>query len=208
MRTEKIFLVGAGGHGKVVLDALLSGGVRSEQVYVTDGKEELAGKKLLGISILAPAIHPEAGHGHFHVAIGNAMVRQQFYEELQGMGGLPLAVIHPAAVISTFAAVAAGAFVAARAVIAPEARLGRGSIINHGAVIDHDCRVGDFSHVAPNATMGGGASIGKRVLVGAGANILPGVRVGDDVVIGAGAVVIVNIPDGECVAGVPSRKII
>lgn len=210
MHTErtKIFLVGAGGHGKVVLDAMLAGDLSAERIYVADGKPELAGTHLLGISVLAPAIQPEAAYGYFHVAIGNAAIRQKMHEELETMGSQPLTVIHPSAVVSGFAVIEAAVFVAARAVIAPDARLGCGSIVNHGAVIDHDCRVGEFCHIAPNATLGGNVSIGKRVLVGAGANILPGIRIGDDVTIGAGAVVTADVPDGERLAGVPARKII
>ncbi|MBS0307496.1 MAG: acetyltransferase [Proteobacteria bacterium] len=208
MHTEKIFLVGAGGHGKVVLDALLAGGVASERIYVADGKEELAGTTLLGVSVLTPAIQPEAAHGYFHVAIGSANTRQQFHEKLEALGSQPLTIIHPAAVIAVSATIEAGVFVAARAIVAPEAWLGRGSIVNHGAVIDHDCRIGEFCHVAPNATLGGNVSVGKRVLIGAGANILPGIRIGDDVTIGAGAVVIADVPDGVRLVGVPARKII
>ena len=53
-------------------------------------------------------------------------------------------------------------------------------IINHGAVVDHDCTIGDFSHIAPNATLGGSVRVGSNVLIGTGANILPGVSVADD----------------------------
>ena len=67
--------------------------------------------------------------------------------------------------------------------------------------------VGDFSHIAPLAALGGGVRIGQRVLVGSGASILPGVIVGDGVVIGAGAVVTGNLPEPGTYAGVPARRV-
>ena len=75
--------------------------------------------------------------------------------------------------------------------LAPGAQLGLGVIINHAAVVEHDVRVGAFLHIAPGTVLGGAEHIGARVLIGAGAVVLPGVSVCDDVVIGAmiGAVV-------------------
>jgi len=72
-------------------------------------------------------------------------------------------------------------------------------------VVDHECVVGEFSHVAPNATLGGQVKIGARVLIGAGANILPGMTIGDDCVVGAGAVVTRNLTGGTYV-GMPARR--
>ena len=80
-------------------------------------------------------------------------------------------------------------------------------IVNHGAVVDHDVQVGDFSHVAPLAALSGNVRIGARVLVGAGAQVLPGVRVADDVVIGAGSVVRAHLAEPGVYAGVPARRI-
>jgi acetyltransferase-like isoleucine patch superfamily enzyme len=80
-------------------------------------------------------------------------------------------------------------------------------IVNHGAVVDHDVQVGDFSHVAPLAALGGNVRVGSRVLVGAGAQVLAGVRICDDVVVGAGAVVLADIEAPGVYAGVPARRV-
>jgi acetyltransferase-like isoleucine patch superfamily enzyme len=67
--------------------------------------------------------------------------------------------------------------------------------------------VGDFTHVAPRAVLGGGVQLGRRVMLGAGAVVLPGVRVADDVVIGAGAVVQRDLLSAGVYVGVPSRRL-
>jgi len=74
-------------------------------------------------------------------------------------------------------------------------------------VVDHDVRVGDFTHVAPLAALGGGARIGRHVLVGAGARVLPGMSVADGVTLGAGAVVHESIAAAGVYAGVPARRV-
>jgi sugar O-acyltransferase (sialic acid O-acetyltransferase NeuD family) len=196
-----IHLIGAGGHARVVLDALIEGGSDPSRVAVRAAE---AGAALLGLPVEAPEIAPALTGLSFHVAIGSAAARERLHAAAEAAGGAALTVRHPQATVSRFAEIEGGGFVAAGAVVGPAARLGRSVIVNHGAVVDHDCVVGDFSHVAPNASLGGGVSIGARCLIGAGAVVLPGVAIGDDVTVGAGAVVLRDIAAGQTWTGVPA----
>lgn len=205
MPTKLIYLIGAGGHGKVVLDALLSTDGQAYDVRVRDSAHELQGKRLLGYPIDVPAIAAEMEGQLFHLAIGNGQARRRLFDALCSISALPLSVIHATSCVSRFARIGDGSFLAARSVVAPTATIGRNVIINHGAIVDHDCVVGDFSHIAPNATLGGGVNLGWGVLVGAGANILPGRMIGDEAVIGAGAVVTANVNAGETWVGIPAK---
>ena len=140
-----------------------------------------------------------------HVAIGRGHARQA---ESQAAGLERLAtVVHPDATVSLHARVAPGCFVAAQAVVAPGAVLQEGVIVNHGAVVDHDVRVGEFTHLAPRCALAGAASVGKQVLIGAGAHVLPGLSIGDFAVIGAGAVVNRRVDGRGTYAGVPARRL-
>lgn len=204
MHTKDIFLIGAGGHAKVVLDTILTNGIPPARIHVSDDNTALHGKVLLGLRIDVPVVQSIIESDYFHVAIGDGRRRQELYFKMFKLGGVPLSVVHPTAVISKSAAVEPGSFIAANAIVGPAAKLGRAVIINHGAVADHDCVVGEFAHIAPNATLGGGVHIGARTLIGAGANILPNVRIGDDAVIGAGAVVLSDVDAGEIHVGVPA----
>jgi sugar O-acyltransferase (sialic acid O-acetyltransferase NeuD family) len=207
MGMETIFIVGASGHGKVVLDALLQSGLSVENIIVSDDCIELLGKHFLGLPITVPAIQDAALKSRFHVAVGNGVVRRKLFEGLESAGSRPYTVLHPRAVISNFASIGAGVFVAAQGLVAPGATLGRGVIINHGAVVDHDCDVGNFVHIAPNATLGGRVRIGDLALIGAGATILPQTTIGEGAIIGAGAVVVRDVGAGDVCAGVPAVSI-
>jgi sugar O-acyltransferase (sialic acid O-acetyltransferase NeuD family) len=213
-------IFGAGGHGRVVADAALAQG-RWGRVRVTDRDAGRVGQVLWAGLVVEAAEEAIAGSGEVHVAIGSAVAREREARALSvgfdaslshrhptGNTMLPLAtVIHPDATVSQHAEIGAGCFLAAQSVVAPGARLGVSVIVNHGAVVDHDAQVGDFTHVAPLAALGGGVQVCRRVLVGAGARLLPGVRVADDVVIGAGAVVRDSIEHAGVYAGVPARRV-
>jgi sugar O-acyltransferase (sialic acid O-acetyltransferase NeuD family) len=209
MPIEEWVVVGAGGHARVVMDALLSMDRPDSNIsfVYADDDEKLHGQSLLG-RVVTGSVSSVAREGkRFHVAIGSNAIREKVFLHLLKEKCLPFSAIHVASIISKYATVNDGVFVAAKAVLAPLSIIETGVIVNHGAVIDHDCIVGEFSHIAPGVTLAGGSRIGKNVLVGAGANVLPGIHIGDDAIVGAGAVVTKDVPPSFMVAGIPAKKI-
>lgn len=203
-QASTLVILGAGGHGRVVADAALLQGSWG-RVVATDGDPaRCQGELLPGVALMSLEAARSLG-AHFHVAIGRAEAREREIAAWQGHE--MAAVVHPQATVSRFADLGAACFVAAQAVVAPHARLGVSVIVNHGAVIDHDCEVGGFTHVAPQAALGGGVKIGARVLVGSGARVLPGLSVCAGATVGAGAVVTQSIAEPGVYAGVPARRI-
>lgn len=197
----KLFIFGAGGHGKVVLDALYA---ISHSVVLFDNAPDKVGSMLLKNIIQAV---PEDFSGmHGHVAIGDNQVRRRLVSEVCAVGARLLTVLHPNSVVSASAEVGDGCFIAASAVVGPDAVLAEGCIVNHGAVVDHDARVGRYCHIAPNAALGGQVVVGDEVLIGSGAVILPGVRVGNGAKIGSGAVVTRDVNAGQIMVGIPARS--
>ena len=199
-----LMIFGAGGHGRVVADAALLVGGHTE-VFASDrNPSSCRGELLPGVALRTVDASASVGMV-VHVAIGNNFARQKeagFWEHDR-----LASVVHPAATVSPFASLSGGCFVAAGAIVGPAASIGTGVIINHGAVVDHDVEVGAFSHIAPNAALGGHVKTGQRVLVGAGAVILPLKVIGDDVTIGAGTVVNRDLLEAGVYAGNPVRKI-
>jgi sugar O-acyltransferase (sialic acid O-acetyltransferase NeuD family) len=207
MSTDTWIIVGAGGHARVVMDALLC--VRGEtcSCAFADDDVSLTGKNLLGRLVLGTTKEVVLPEVNFHVAVGTNRTRELIYRRMVDAAGVAFTVVHPAASVSPYATLGKAVFVAARAVIAPAATIGLGAIINHSAVVDHDCIVGDFSHVAPGATLSGGVKLGHGVFVGTGARVLPGVIIGEGAIIGAGAVVMSDVASKTKVVGVPARTI-
>jgi serine O-acetyltransferase len=100
--------------------------------------------------------------------------------------------------------------------IHPGAVIGRCVFIDHGMgiVIGETAEIGDGSTIYQGVTLGGtsltkGAkrhpTLGRGVIVGAGAKVLGGFTVGDGARIGSNAVVIKEVPAGTTAVGNPAR---
>jgi len=102
--------------------------------------------------------------------------------------------------------------------IHPGARIGNGVFFDHGMgiVIGETAEVGDGCTIYHGVTLGGTSlykgtkrhpTLGKNVVVSAGAKVLGGFEVGDNAKIGSNAVVIKPVPAGATAVGIPARII-
>src|SRR6478735_8548101 len=102
--------------------------------------------------------------------------------------------------------------------IHPGATIGSCVFIDHGmgVVIGETAEIGDGCTIYQGVTLGGtsltkGAkrhpTLGRNVVVGAGAKILGGFTVGDDASVGSNAVVTKPVPEGATAVGIPARII-
>lgn len=208
MMTEEIFLFGASGHAKVIIDAIER--ASSRIVFVFDDDAAKHGKSLMGYPIIggrAELLRRLGENRTGVVSIGDNRIRAEIAEWLVEQDCSLRLVVHPSAVVGRDVEMGDGTVVMAGVVINSGARVGRNVIVNTGSTIDHDCEVADGAHVGPGSHLCGHVSIGECSLVGAGTTIVPGVRVGATAVIGAGSVVLRDVADGARVAGNPCRVI-
>ncbi|TGN11005.1 serine O-acetyltransferase [Leptospira ilyithenensis] len=101
--------------------------------------------------------------------------------------------------------------------IHPGAKISKGVFIDHGTgvVIGETAEVGTGSLIFQGVTLGGTGkesgkrhpTIGKNVVIGAGAKILGNILIEDNVRVGAGSVVMRNVPSGSTVVGIPGKVV-
>ena len=102
--------------------------------------------------------------------------------------------------------------------IHPGATIGDNVFIDHGmgVVIGETAEVGDGCTIYQGVTLGGTSlykgvkrhpTLGRNVVVSAGAKVLGGFTVGDNAKVGSNAVVIKPVPEGATAVGIPARII-
>ncbi|MBD3724389.1 MAG: sugar transferase [Flavobacteriaceae bacterium] len=174
-----VVIYGGGGHSKVVLDIFFNEGKYNVKEIFDDNPKV---DEIYGVKVSKTPKNSYFLNKNCIVAIGDNATRKKIVQQLQTNYVM---TIHPTAVISK----------------------GHHCIINTGAIVEHDCLLGDYVHISPNATLGGGIKVGEGTQIGIGASVLPNLTIGKNVIVGAGAVVVENIPDNAVVVGVPGKII-
>jgi UDP-perosamine 4-acetyltransferase len=205
-----VVIIGAGGHGRVVLDILTAAGGHSVIGFL-DADPSLRGSTVGGVSVLGSVNllsklwQQKVRHGI--VAIGDNRTRRRYGDLLRQQGFDLINAVHPSAVVSASAQVGKNVVIAAQAAVCAEARIDDFAIINTGAIVDHECHVGAGAHITPGVRLAGRVQVGEEAFVGIGANVIQCLSIGRAAIVGAGAAVIRDVPDGATAVGVPARVI-
>jgi sugar O-acyltransferase (sialic acid O-acetyltransferase NeuD family) len=201
MTDNEIYVIGAGGHAKVVANSARAAGFAVAALF--DDDESLWGRLMLGIPIHGPISRiREFPAKPAIAAIGDNANR------LAVVSAASLdwrTVIDPAARVDHSAIIGIGTAILPGAVVQIDSRIGNHVVVNTSASIDHDCAVGDFVHLAPGVHLAGNVRVGEGAFVGIGASVIPGISIGAGAVVGAGAAVIRDVPDRAVVVGVPAQ---
>lgn len=197
---NKLIIIGASGHGKVVADVAVHCGY--DQIEFLDDDETLT--KCGSWPVVGKCDKALELKDDIFVAIGNADTRKKYVEQFSDKQLVTL--IHPDAVIADGAHLGAGTVVMAGAIINPDAAIGKGCIINTSSSVDHDCVVKDYVHISVGAHLSGTVHVGEGTWIGAGATVSNNINICGNCVIGAGAVVIKDITESGTYVGVPAKK--
>jgi len=190
---ERVFIYGAGGQGKVVIDALEAGPGAFEVAFIVDDDMKLHGETRRGHPITSPeVIRAERGI----VAIGDNLIRMSIASRYHGR---LITVVHPRAWIAPGVELGEGTVVLAAAIVGSDAKIGQNVIVNTSATIDHDSVIGNGVHIAPGCHLCGNVHVGAGTLLGVGTVVRPGVKIGRNVFVHAGNRLSKDIPDGEIV---------
>ncbi len=200
---NKLIIIGAGGHGKVVADIAMKSGNYQSISFLDD--VEIEGE--MAVPVIGKSVDFERyiSSSDIFVAIGDSQTRSEFVEKLLSLGAKVPTLIHPTATIGCNVEIGAGTSIMAGVVINPCTSIGKGVIVNTCSSVDHDCVVEDYCHIAVGVHVAGTVRIGEKVLIGAGATIKNNVSICDNCIVGAGAVVVSDINEKGTYFGVPAK---
>ena len=204
-----IIIIGAGGHARVLVDALRAAGRDVTGFGSKDGDTasgNMAMVPRIGDDAAVMALDPKTvalinGVG----TTGNPAARRSVFEKYKKAGFSFATVIHPSAIVAADCIIAEGAQIMAGVILQPGTRIGPNAIVNTGARVDHDADIGAHVHIAPGACLAGSVTVGPAAHIGAGAVVIQGKIIGEAAIVGAGAVVISDIAKHITVVGAPAR---
>ena len=198
---NRLIIIGAGGHGKVIADAALKNGY-TNICYIDDhATGDVMGFPIIGTSADIERLND--GSTDFIIGIGNNAIRKTVAEKYNVNW---VSIVHPSAQIAFNAEIGKGTVIMANAVVNVCATVGEHCIINTGAIIEHDNVIENYVHISPNVALGGTVRIGSLTHVGIGATVKNNTEICSECTIGAGAVVVKNIKEPGTYVGVPIKK--
>jgi len=199
---NRLIIIGAGGHGKVIADIALKNGYKNICFVDDNMMGAVMGFPIIGTSNEVNALND--GRTGFIIGIGNNAIRNRMAERYDVHW---VTLIHPSAQIAIGVSIGKGTVVMANAVVNACATVGAHCIINTGATVEHDNVIEDFVHISPGVKLSGTVVVGKNTWIGTGASVINNVEICENVVVGVGSVVVKDIQTQGTYIGVPARRI-
>jgi sugar O-acyltransferase (sialic acid O-acetyltransferase NeuD family) len=211
---RKVVIIGAGDHGRSVLEILRQYSHTDRRCDVIGFLDDAPGKSggavdgnpvLGGIDWIRGS--DRAGLG-FVIAIAHPLSKKRIVQQVEAYGVSFVSVVHPSVILASGVHIEPGAIVNAGVVVAYETTIEAHSTVNLNATVGHNCRVGRYSTIAPGANIAGRVTLGTGCDVGLNASVAKGVTLGDWSSIGIGSVVIRDVAAGQQVFGNPARAVV
>lgn len=192
-----VIVLGAGGHSKVVINALLASKRKILGIVDPNLKvgEQVLGVRGLGDDSIVFQYSPSSlelvnGIG----ALPGTNLRMKVTSVFRDKGYSFATLIHPETVIAPDVVLAEGAQLMAGSIVQPGSSIGKDTIINTRVSIDHDCIIENDCHIAPGTVVNGNVTVEEGCFIGSGSCVVQNVRIGRGVIVGAGSVIYADLP--------------
>jgi sugar O-acyltransferase (sialic acid O-acetyltransferase NeuD family) len=205
---ERLILVGAGGFGRELYfwagDCHAAGTLPALAGFIDDVVPELPASYALPRLSSLQDYTPVPGD-LFVVALGEPAKKRAVVELLQARGGQFATLLHPTTTVVRTASIGEGVIMCPYTMAMPDSRIERFATFINYSGIGHDSVCGEFTTLSSQVDVMGNVRIGRNVMVGSGARLLPRITAGDGATIGAGSVVVRSVKPGMTVFAAPAK---
>jgi acetyltransferase EpsM len=199
-----IYIIGAGGHAKQVIDILLDNSYQICGIF-DSYRSGYFYRNLPILGTIDDVLSIVPKNSNLFITFGDNKYRMDLYLKFKEYN-FPNC-ISKQSYISQSTKIGYGNYIGCFTKIGEDCVVGNFNILNEGSIVAHDNFINDFNHLSINTSTGGNVIIGNLNLIGIGANILPKMTILDNNTIGAGCLVNKNIHfESKCI-GVPMKII-
>ena len=209
---KNIVIIGASGHGGMLLDCIEKEGRYNVLGFVDSFKEKgtkMNGYEILGNELDLPKLIDKFNIQGAILAIGNNWTRKDVAKKISD--SVPnfdfVSTIHPSAIVGKGVKIGKGSAILPGAIVNANATIGDFCILNTNSSLGHDGMMNDFSSIASGVCTGGDLVLGRFSAISLGANIIEKITIGEHSIIGAGSLVVKNVGSHSVVYGSPARFI-
>lgn len=208
---KDLYLVGAGGCGREVLNMILDmhaaqGPKWNIKGFLDDTDDPLKGKACDYPVVGTIKDYSPQPNDVLLMCIASPQAKRQIVPMLKARGAVFDSFIAPGAYMGRHNEVGEGAVIYGDFGMSVNVRVGCFATLL-GCSFGHDVTVGDFCTISANCGLLGYVKVGDGVFMGDSVRVAPHVEIGNDAYVCIGSVVVKNVKAGEKVFGNPAREI-
>jgi len=205
-----VVIYGAGGMGREIYDTLLSLNLRAPTFDLIGYADDNAvkGAVVNGVPVLGgpEILNGMSGKVGLILGMSNPAVRKMLHQRYRESFALP-SIIHPTAIISSFATLGEGVLIQSNCVVAANAKVGNCVMMNAHSGVGHDAQISDYCSIMSYCDIAGASVLGELSFVGTGAKIIPSISIAAGSYICAGSIVFKEVLTQSKLMGNPAKII-
>ena len=210
--SKKIFLIGSGGHAKVLIDILSNQGIKIDAVVSPE--LDLSNKIFKNIMHLTD--DKVFNYSSDEIILLNGIgsipgnpLRNLMFKKFRDHSYEFLTIKAKTSIVSNSCNLGRGVQIMPGAIINADVTIGENTIINSGVIIEHDCIIGNNNHIAPGAVICGQTRTEKNVHIGTGASVIQTVTIGENSVVGAGSSITKDVEKNtKCIPAAVTKSLL
>ena len=178
---KKLIIIGAGGLGRMTLEAALSLGYICAFVDDDTTLNDVCNTEVLGTIDKLPRY---VGMFKYAIcAIADNELREKYNQYASSLGFKIPNIIHPSAYVSPYVKIGYGNILFNNVCVQNSTKLGNGVVITANSEVHHDCEIGDYSFIYSCSAIHNSVKIGKKVRIGSTVSVSTGSKVPDGTIV-------------------------